>query len=170
MLGFCMHINQHSIRLKWHWCFNILGIWAVSWTPKREMAPYFVYYDGRHSKVCKWAAWQLRFCPNGNSLWGIGSQVLKSSLRHDETITAKFLDPSLDRGRRPPAVGQAYTLRVFASCHLIFKIEFKASFYLSANGMKINVLLSKRPPHLLVVIVAARSTARGSPLCLLPVH
>lgn len=33
-----------------------------------EWACPISYYDERHSKVCKWAAWQLRFCLNGNSL------------------------------------------------------------------------------------------------------
>lgn len=122
-LDFVKHINQHSVEM-----VSVFG-------------PYFISLWAAPSKVCKWGECAMTgtICLTGRAI--SLSFCLSLSLSPPCFFTVLRLKQLLQNAG--PKLSP--TLRVFASCHLIFKIEFWASFYLSPNGMEINVLLSKRP-------------------------
>jgi len=112
-----------------------IGYLPVSWTPK-----WVAYYDGDEPnplKSMQMSSMTVLIRLSGTSLCiSLVFGLLKSM----------FCCPISLKQLRCLRGNETTTLyKVIASCHLIFKIEFKACFYLTPNGMKINVLLSKRP-------------------------
>jgi len=105
------------------------------------------YYDGNGPnplKSMQMSSMTVLIRLSGTSLC-IGVRVSCLRTLKAYVMLSNFVETiTLPEGLAHPHT-HTHTLRVFASCHLIFKIEFKACFYLSPNGMKINVLLSKRP-------------------------